>query len=339
MSDFDPTAPIPNDNIDIAAMEKALATAKEKKEKIRRAREEAARIAREEADRLAREEAERKAEEERLTKEEAERKAEEERLAKEEAERKAREDEAKARSEEEECTRHRESAEKTADKAIAEMHAAEEKIIAEQKKKDKDAAAARVAESSWSGARGGKKKSLKTVDGSDLGVEIIEGPAPKPKSGTTEQRKRKRVLSSEVGVGEAFPTKCGECEKRGRDSCTRWSLKGTTCKCCYKAKVRCSHADRLKGGLRKRMKKDGGEGSVAGLSTEFEDAVLDWLDRIEARFDQLVRLLSKGKGKAKEETKDCETRCMKRISDQRIPNVSHLDVGGDQMRPPGVTVP
>ncbi|KAE9396098.1 hypothetical protein BT96DRAFT_997021 [Gymnopus androsaceus JB14] len=309
MSDFDPTAPIPDDDIDIAAMEKALAAAKEKKkEKIRRAREEAARIAHEEADRLACEEAERKAEEERLAKEEAERKAEEEHLAKEEAERKAREDEAeaKARAEEEERTRRHESAEKTADKVIAEMRAAEEKIIAEQKKKDKDAAAAKVAESSRSGAWGGKKKSSKTVDGSDSGIKIVEGPAPKPKSGTTELGKRKRVSTKEVGVGEAFPTKCGECEKQGRDSCTRWSLKGTTCECCHKAKVRCLHTDRSKGGPRKRMKKDGGEGLVAGSLTEFEDAVLDWLDRIKARFDWLVRLLSKGKGKAKEETEDEE---------------------------------
>ncbi|KAE9401054.1 hypothetical protein BT96DRAFT_992412 [Gymnopus androsaceus JB14] len=288
MSDFDPTAPIPDNNINITAMEKALAAAKEKKEKIWRAREEAARIAHEEADRLAREEAERKAEEEHLAKEEAKRKAEEERLAKEEAKRKAREDEAKARAEEEECTRCRESAEKTADKAIAEMRAAEEKIIAEQKKKDKDAAAVKVAESSRLGTQGNKKKSSKTVDGSDSGIEIVEGPAPKPKSGTTELGKRKRVSTKEVGVGEAFPTKCGECEKRGRDSCTRWSLKGTTCECCHKAKVRCSHTDRSKGGPRKRTKKDRGEGSVAGSSTEFEDAVLDQLDRIEARFDRLV---------------------------------------------------
>ncbi|KAE9400277.1 hypothetical protein BT96DRAFT_1098196 [Gymnopus androsaceus JB14] len=307
MSDFDPSAPIPDDDIDIAAMEKALAAAKEKKEKIRRAREEAARIAHEEADWLAREEAERKAEEEHLAKEEAERKAEEERLAKEEAERKAREDEeAKAQAEEEECTRRRDSAEKTANQAIAEMRAAEEKTVAEQKKKEKDAAATRVAESSRSGARGGKKKSSKTVDGSDSGIEIVEGPAPKPKSGTTELGKRKRVSTKEVGVGEAFLTKCGECKKRGRDSCTRWSLKGTMCEGCHKAKVRCSHTDRSKGGPRKRMKKDGGEGSVAGSSTEFEDAVLDRLDRIKARFDQLVRLLSKGKGKAKEETEDEE---------------------------------
>ncbi|KAE9396180.1 hypothetical protein BT96DRAFT_977634 [Gymnopus androsaceus JB14] len=306
MSDFDPSAPIPDDDIDIAVMEKALAAAKEKKEKIWRAREEAARIAREEADRLAREEAERKAEEERLAKEEAERKAEEERLAKEEAERKAREDEAKAWAEEEERTRRRESAEKTADQAIAEMRAAEERIVAEQQKKEKDAPAAKVAESSRSGVRGGKNKSSKTVDGSDSGIEIVEGPAPKPKSGTADLGKRKRVSTKEVGVGEAFPTKCGECEKRGRGSCTRWSLKGTTCEGCHKAKVRCSHTNRSKGGPRKRMKKDGGEGSVAGLSTEFEDAVLDRLDWIEARFDRLVRLLLKGKGKAKEETEDEE---------------------------------
>ncbi|KAE9393762.1 hypothetical protein BT96DRAFT_999123 [Gymnopus androsaceus JB14] len=313
MSDFDPTAPIPNDNIDIAAMEKALATAKDKKEKIWHMRKEAARIARkdswffssikinpdkfseprasggEEADRLAHEEAERKAEEERLAKEEAERKAEEERLAKEEAERKAREEEAeaKARAEEEECTRRHQSAEKTADKAIAEMRAGEEKIIAEQKKKDKDAAAAKVAESSRLGARGGKKKFSKMVDGSDSGVEIVEGPAPKPKSGMTEQRKRKPPEAiAEVGVGEVFPTKCGECEKRGRDSCTRWSLKGTT--------------------PRKRTKKDGGEGLVMGSSTEFKDAILNRLDRIEAWFDRLVQLLSKGKGKAKEDTEDEE---------------------------------
>ncbi|KAE9386886.1 hypothetical protein BT96DRAFT_1005655 [Gymnopus androsaceus JB14] len=292
MSDFDPTAPIPDDDINIAAMEKALAAAKEKKEKIWHW--------------LAREEAERKAEEECLAKEEAERKAEEERLAKEEAEWKAREDEAKARAKEEERTRCRELAEKTTDKAITEMRAAEEKIIAEQKKKDKDAAAAKVAESSWSGARGNKKKSSKMVDGSDPGIKIVEGPAPKPKLGTTELGKRKRVSTKEVGVGEAFPTKCGECEKRGRDSCTWWSLKGTTCECCHKAKVRCSHTDRSKGGPRKRTKKDGGEGSVAGLSTEFEDAVLDWLDRIKARFNRLVQLLLKGKGKAKEETEDEE---------------------------------
>ena len=35
----------------------------------------------------------------------------------------------------------------------------------------------------------------------------------------------------------------------------------------------------------------------------------------------------------------CETRCTKWISNQCIPNVSHLDVGGDQVQPPGVTVP
>lgn len=144
------------------------------------------------------------------------------------------------------------------------------------------------------------------MDGSDSGIEVVEGPAPKPKSGTADLGKRKRVSTKEVGFGEAFPTKCGECEKRGRGSCTRWSLKGTTCEGCHKAKVRCSHTDRSKGGPRKRMRKDGGEGSVAGSSTEFEDAVLDRLDRIESRFDRLVRLLSKGKGKAKEETEDEE---------------------------------
>ncbi|KAE9394301.1 hypothetical protein BT96DRAFT_978610 [Gymnopus androsaceus JB14] len=252
MSDFNPSAPIPDDDIDIAVMEKALAAAKEKKEKIRLAREEAARIAREEADRLAREEAERKAEEERLAKEEAERKAEEERFG----------------------------------QGGSRTQGSGRKKLWSRQKKEKDA----DCREGWPKVVG---QSSKTVDGSDLGIEVVEG-------------KRKRVSTKEVGVGEAFPTKCGECEKRGRGSCTRWSLKGTTCEGCHKAKVRCSHTDRLKGGPRKRMKKDGGEGSVAGSSTEFEDAILDRLDRIEARFDQLVRLLSKGKGKAKEETEDEE---------------------------------
>ena len=90
-----------------------------------------------------------------MAKEEAERK-EAERV---EAKRKAREDEAeaKARAKEEERTRRRQSAKKIADDAITAMCAAEEKLIAEQKK-DKDTAATKVAESSQSGARGGKKK-------------------------------------------------------------------------------------------------------------------------------------------------------------------------------------
>ena len=72
-----------------------------------------------------------------------------------------------------------------------------------------------------------------------------------------------------------------------------------TCEGCHTAKVRCSHADRSK----KRARKEG-EGLVAGSSTEFEDGVLDRLDRIEARFDRLIQILLKGKGKAKAETED-----------------------------------
>ncbi|KAE9390669.1 hypothetical protein BT96DRAFT_945942 [Gymnopus androsaceus JB14] len=47
---------------------------------------------------------------------------------------------------------------------------------------------------------------------------------------------------------------------------------------------------------RKRTKKDGGEGLAMGLLTEFEDTILNWLDWIEAWFNQLV----------KEETEDEE---------------------------------
>ncbi|KAE9390668.1 hypothetical protein BT96DRAFT_945941 [Gymnopus androsaceus JB14] len=165
MSDSNPATAIPDDDIDIDAMEAALAAAKDRKEKIQCVREEAARIACKEA--------KRKAEEVHLAKEEAEKKAEEAPLAKEEAKQKeaergeakwkAREDEAeaKARAEEEESARCRQSAEKIADDVIAEMHAAEEKLIVEQKAKDKVADAAKVAEGSWSGAWGGKKKSSK----------------------------------------------------------------------------------------------------------------------------------------------------------------------------------
>ncbi|KAE9406965.1 hypothetical protein BT96DRAFT_933630 [Gymnopus androsaceus JB14] len=225
-------------------MEAALAAAKERKEKIQRAREEANRIA---------------PKEECLAKEEAKKKAKEACLAKEaelvEAKWKAREDEAeaKARAKEEEHARHHQLAEKIANDAIAEMRAAEEKLIAEQKAKDKVAAAAKVAEGSWSGAWGGKKK--------------------------------------EVNVGKAFPTKCGECVHQKRESCIQWSTKGTTCKGCHYVKVRCLHADQSKGVPRKRMRKEGGEGSATGSSTEFEDAILNQLDWIEPRSALAARFI------------------------------------------------
>ncbi|KAE9383871.1 hypothetical protein BT96DRAFT_950975 [Gymnopus androsaceus JB14] len=303
MSDANPPNTTPDNNIDIDTMEAALAAAKERKEKIRRTREEAAC--------LAREEAEQKAEEECLTKEEAERKAEEVHLAKEEAKRKeaerveaewkACEDEAeaKARAEEEERARHRQLAEKIANNAITEMRAVEEKLIVEQKVNNKVVDADKVAKEAGrvlGEVRKNFLKSLKMVDESDSAVKIVEGPVTKPQSGTTKKRKRKRGLSSEVNVGEASLTKCGECVCRKCESCIRWLTKGTMCEGCHNAKVRCSHADQLKGVLRKRTKKEGGEGSVTGSSTEFEDAVLNWL----------VRILLKGKGKAKEETEDEE---------------------------------
>jgi len=50
--------------------------------------------------------------------------------------------------------------------------------------------------------------------------------------------------------------------------------------------------------LRKRTRKDGVEGSVAGSLTGFEDQVLDWLDRIEAWFNQFLWMFKKGKSKA-----------------------------------------
>ncbi|KAE9403712.1 hypothetical protein BT96DRAFT_936152 [Gymnopus androsaceus JB14] len=74
------------------------------------------------------------------------------------------------------------------------------------------------------------------------------------------------------------------------------------------SKVKCSHSDGMKTVPRKKTQRTRPEGSVTGLSADFEEAVLDRLDRIEARFYWLVCLLvkGKGKGKAKEESEDEE---------------------------------
>jgi len=60
--------------------------------------------------------------------------------------------------------------------------------------------------------------------------------------------------------------------------------------------VGCSHAPK------KKSKKTGAEGSVAGSSTGFEEQVLDRLDRIEVRFDRFLRMFEKGKFRAMTES-------------------------------------
>jgi len=147
--------------------------------------------------------------------------------------------------------------------ARAEEEAKKEK----EKEKEKMTAAAKVAETSKSGAKSKKKVSprhwLLSLNRTDLTFAVFEVSGGIQHQGDGRRRPGKaeeaetganpgkfnfiiifflRSLYPGGRVGEEFPTRCAECKRRGHTACTRWSPKGTTCKQCHTVKVGCSHA-------------------------------------------------------------------------------------------------